>query len=434
MEFKVHNPANLPTIDYRKINPIQGNLKDLKTENYEKLKASILEHGFVIPAFLWKPNKNEDCIIDGESFSIKKGSFYNLDSHQRVRVLIKELAKPYEIPYVLIYAENFKDAKKKLLLISSHYGTITQEGFESFSFDIDVEWIKQMTFFDNLIIDPPNQEVAKDDDFTYSDDVKTQIKLGDIFEIGQHRLMCGDATDRNHVEKLMNGRRAYLIFTDPPYGVSYGSNQAEIQKKSGAFSKSRKNTKIENDNYSAKQLSEKLWGPAFKNYYDFAKDDCSFYLTMCQGGDQMMMMMMMMMMAEKWQIKHELIWMKNAAVFSMGRLDYDYQHEPILFGWKKKHNFYGKGQFLKSVWQINKPHKSDLHPTMKPIALMENAFLNSSKPGDLVCDYFSGSGSTMLAAEQTKRICYGMEIMPVYCQIIINRMLKHDPKLIVKKV
>jgi DNA modification methylase len=225
-----------------------------------------------------------------------------------------------------------------------------------------------------------------------------------------------------------------LIFTDPPYGVSYGSNQAEIQKKSGAFSKSRKNTKIENDNYSAKQLSEKLWGPAFKNYYDFAKDDCSFYLTMCQGGDQMMMMMMMMMMAEKWQIKHELIWMKNAAVFSMGRLDYDYQHEPILFGWKKKHNFYGKGQFLKSVWQINKPHKSDLHPTMKPIALMENAFLNSSKPGDLVCDYFSGSGSTMLAAEQTKRICYGMEIMPVYCQIIINRMLKHDPKLIVKKV
>ena len=141
---------------------------------------------------------------------------------------------------------------------------------------------------------------------------------------------------------------------------------------------------------------------------------------MCQGGDQMIMTMMMMR-SEHWQIKHELIWVKSSPVFSMGRLDYDYQHEPILFGWKKNHKFYGQGEFLKSVWEIPKPSKSLEHPTMKPIALMVNAILNSSQRDELVCDLFLGSGSTLIACEQTNRICYGMEIDPQYCQVIVDR-------------
>ena len=136
------------------------------------------------------------------------------------------------------------------------------------------------------------------------------------------------------------------------------------------------------------------------------------------------MMMMMMMMKENWQIKHELIWVKSSPVFSMGRLDYDYQHEPILFGWKKKHNFYGKGKFLKSIWEIPKPSKSDLHPTMKPIELIENALLNSSVNDNIVVDIFLGSGSTLIACEKTGRVCYGMEIDPHYCSVIIERYKK----------
>ena len=151
---------------------------------------------------------------------------------------------------------------------------------------------------------------------------------------------------------------------------------------------------------------------------------------MCQGGDQMMMMMMM---SEHWQVKHELIWVKSSPVFSMGRLDYDYQHEPILFGWKKKHNFYGKGEFLKSIWEIPKPSKSDLHPTMKPIALIENCLLNSSKENDLIIDPFLGSGSTMVAAHQLNRKCFGIEIDEKYCHIILDRMLKLDPTIEITK-
>ena len=154
---------------------------------------------------------------------------------------------------------------------------------------------------------------------------------------------------------------------------------------------------------------------------------------MCRGGDQMMMMMMMMMMmSEHWQIKHELIWLKSSPVFSMGRLDYDYQHEPILYGWKKTHKFYGGGQFKKSIWEIAKPSKSELHPTMKPIALIENALLNSSKRSDIILDLFGGSGSTLIACEQTNRKCRMMEIDPLYCEVICNRYTALTGKKAVK--
>jgi len=105
----------------------------------------------------------------------------------------------------------------------------------------------------------------------------------------------------------------------------------------------------------------------------------------------------------------------------MGRLDYDYKHEPILFGWKKKHKFYGGGEFKNSIWEVPKPNKSELHPTQKPIAIIENALLNSSKPKDVCLDLFLGSGSTLIACQQTNRICYGMEIDPIYIDVILKR-------------
>lgn len=203
-----------------------------------------------------------------------------------------------------------------------------------------------------------------------------------------------------------------MVFTDPPYSVNY-------EKKTQEIFKDKSYNKIMNDEMSVKDISEQIWRPCFKNMYANAKDDCSFYMTMPQGGDQMMMMMMMM--SEHWQIKHELIWVKSSPVFSMGRLDYDYQHEPILYGWKEKHNFYGNGQFLKSIWEIPKPSKSDLHPTMKPIALIENALLNSSLRENIVLDLFGGSGSTMIACEKLGRCCRMMEIDPAYCDVIVKR-------------
>ena len=162
---------------------------------------------------------------------------------------------------------------------------------------------------------------------------------------------------------------------------------------------------------------------ALKEKFENAKDDCPIYVTMPQGGTHMMMMMMKMR-DSGWQVKHELIWVKNSPTFSMGRLNYDYQHEPILYGWKKTHKWVGKGKFNKSIWEIDKPKKCDLHPTMKPIELIENALLNSSEENDIILDLFGGSGSTLIACEKNNRNARLMELDPHYCDVIRKRYTK----------
>ena len=129
--------------------------------------------------------------------------------------------------------------------------------------------------------------------------------------------------------------------------------------------------------------------------------------------------MMMMMQKAGWQTKHELIWLKNNIV--LGRCDYNYKHEPILFGWADSHRYYGKGQFQSSVWEVAKPMQNKLHPTMKPVELIENALLNSSAEGDIVMDLFGGSGSTLIACEKTGRVCRMMELSPRYVDVIVRR-------------
>ncbi len=276
----------------------------------------------------------------------------------------------------------------------------------------------------------PEEGLTDDDEIP--EKVETICKTGDLWQLGNHRLLCGDAIKKEDVERLMQGEKADMVFIDPPYAVDYGRDQEELQRLSGGkFSKTRKSSRIQGDNLSIQETAENLWKPAFGNMFAVAEDNCSFYMTMCQGGDQMMMMMMMMM-SQHWQIKHELIWVKSSAVFSMGRLDYDYQHEPILFGWKKKHEFYGNGQFTKSVWEIPKPNKSDLHPTMKPIALIENALQNSSRLNDNILDLFGGSGSTLIACEKLGRRCYMMEIDEHYCDVIRTRWEAFTGKKAVK--
>jgi DNA modification methylase len=219
----------------------------------------------------------------------------------------------------------------------------------------------------------------------------------------------------------MDGVKADCVFTDPPYNVAIGSKNAVLNEMNHAKRGHRVETEIAGDKgLTDAEIGEQLWKPAFQNMADHAKDDCSIYVTMPQGGTHMMMMMMMMADA-CWQVKHELMWLKNQPTFSMGRLDYDYKHEPIMYGWKKTHNFYGKGKFTKSVWEIDKPRESKLHPTMKPIELIANALENSTKENDCVLDVFGGSGSTLIACEQLNRKCYMCELDPKYCDVIIQR-------------
>ena len=270
------------------------------------------------------------------------------------------------------------------------------------------------------------QEV-QEDDFDEEPPEEPTSKLGDIYQLGEHRLMCGDSTNAEHVAKLMDGAKADMVFTDPPYNVNYADKNIFLNN---ADKGNRIQDDIENDHAGSDETAKNdLWLPAFKNMIDNSADDCSVYVTMPQGGTHMMMMMMSAQEAG-WQVKHELIWVKNNHV--LGRVDYLYKHEPILFGWKDKHKFYGNGEHTKSVWEIPKPQKSDLHPTMKPIALIANALLNSSQEEDNILDVFGGSGSTLIACEQLNRKCYMMEMSPKYVDVIIKRWEEYTGKKAVK--
>src|SRR3990167_9967344 len=157
MNIKIHNPNKLSTIDYRKVIPFQGTLKDLSKKNYEKLKKSIIEHGFFVPMFLWK----------------KGIVFYAIDTHQRLNILKNENARPYELPYILIEAKDEQEAKKKLLVISSQYGTITQEGIDAFSFDLDPDWLRDNVHFDALTEWDATPEI--EDDYEPPAEIVTDI-------------------------------------------------------------------------------------------------------------------------------------------------------------------------------------------------------------------------------------------------------------------
>lgn len=252
------------------------------------------------------------------------------------------------------------------------------------------------------------KEVVEDE---VPEQVETRCKRGDIWKLGEHRLMCGDSTVITDVEKLMGGQKADLLFTDPPYGVSY-------EKKTKEVLKSKSYTKIQNDDLTLDQFQDFLYD-VFTNAFSSLKNTSSYYVFSCQGGDQEMMMMMMMRQAGI-PCRHQIIWVKDAPVFSMGRLDYDYKHEPILYGWVKKHDFQRKGEQDKSVWEYKRT-ANKLHPTMKPVELIANALLNSTKETENVLDLFGGSGSTLIACEQLNRKCFMMELDEHYCDVIIQR-------------
>lgn len=280
-------------------------------------------------------------------------------------------------------------------------------------------------------------------------------KRGNVYRLGEHFLMCGDSTKPEDMEALMQGEKADLFLTDPPYNVAVGSKNAFLNtyQKAGRITED-----IAGDSgMTDEQIGETLWRPAFIQARNNAKDSCACYITMPQGGTHMMMMMMMN--AAGWQVKHELIWIKNAPTFSLGRLDYDYQHEPILYGWNKTHKFYSEdyeksimeediadidgmdekaakkllkrmfcGDFATSIIREDKPRKCDLHPTMKPVKLFGRLIKNSTRKGDIVLDLFGGSGTTIIACEQLRRKCYMMEYDPRYVDVIIARWEKETGK------
>ncbi|MFA6185355.1 MAG: site-specific DNA-methyltransferase [Candidatus Shapirobacteria bacterium] len=237
------------------------------------------------------------------------------------------------------------------------------------------------------------------------------IKKGDLIALGDHLLLCGDATDKSSVEKLLADKKIKLILTDVPYGVAY------VESKN-CFAKSKKDRKIiANDQVQSEQSYKQFTQQWLEIVKPFLSPKNTYYIF---NSDRMLFALKNALDDSNFKFCQLLIWVKNHAV--IGRMDYLPQHELIVYGWYGTHQFFKSKD--KSVLAFPKPNKSPLHPTMKPISLLRHLILNSSQIGDYVYDCFGGSGSTLIACEQTKRKCLMVEIDPEYCQVIIDRFKK----------
>lgn len=243
---------------------------------------------------------------------------------------------------------------------------------------------------------------AEEDNYTEPEKLKPRVKPGEIWQLGEHRLMCGDSTKKDDVARLMNGEKADMVFTDPPYNINYGNI------KHSKF----KVREIENDNMD-KPSFIKFYNKFIENIKVFCKG--CVYMCACQGANGRLMFI------EADKILHNsttIIWNKDQ--FTLGRGKYQNKYEPIWFGWVESGIDFTDDRTLANVWDIKRPKKSELHPTMKPIELISTAL--SHNPGSkTVLDLFGGSGSTLIACEQLNRKCYMMELAEHYCDVIINR-------------
>lgn len=246
------------------------------------------------------------------------------------------------------------------------------------------------------------------------------IDFGDMFELGDHKLICGDAKDSAIVKRLIGTEKVMLVLTDPPYGVAY------VEGKAGFNNTKKKNKIIANDHEQTEEEYQQFTSDWITAVKPFLATKNSFYIF---NSDKMIFALREGMKDASIRFTQLLIWIKNNVV--VGRLHYLPQHELIAYGWHGSHEFVKSKD--KSVLVYPKPNKSSLHPTMKPVGLLRNLILNSSRIGDYVYDPFGGSGSTLIACEQTKRKCLMVELDSEYCQIIIDRFEK-VAKIKAKKV
>lgn len=256
---------------------------------------------------------------------------------------------------------------------------------------------------------------TSEDDYQIPKEIETDILPGDIFEIGAHRLICGDSTKTESFERLLKGRLVDLVVTDPPYNVNYeGGTKDRLT--------------ISNDNMKEDEFYNFLLD-FYKSLQEFTKNGAAWYVWHASSE--------IVNFAKAFKdagllLKQQLIWVKNSIV--MGRQDYQWKHEPCLYGWKSgaAHAWYSDRK-QSTVLEFDRPQRNEEHPTMKPVLLMAHLIKNSSKQGDIVADAFGGSGTTMVACQQLNRSCYMVEYDPKYCQVILERMINLIPGISIKK-
>lgn len=287
----------------------------------------------------------------------------------------------------------------------------TLKSLDALDFDLDAIGFSQDDL-DKMIAEPLPAEGLTDPD-AVPENVETRCKPGDLWILGNHRLLCGDSTNIKDVERVMAGEMADCIWTDPPYNVAVcgGTRDFGDKKNHG------KGPRIANDKMGDAEFRDFLRA-TYACMFAVTKPGAAIYVA---HADTEGINFRSAFIEAGFLLKQCLIWAKQQFVF--GRSDYHWQHEPILYGWKEgaAHEFYGERN-QSTVWNVDRPMRSDKeHPTQKPVALVEKAIMNSSRPGQLLFEPFTGGGSTLIASEKTGRRCFGMELDPKYCDVILAR-------------
>ena len=386
----MNTQMNLQRIPVEKLKPAKYNpRKDLKPGDaaYEKIKKSLHTYGYVDPV-IW--NEVTGNIVGG---------------HQRFKVLTAEGAK--EIDCVVVHIEDPQDEKALNIALNKAVGEWEPVALAELLQDLQSSGYEMdCTGFDAAEIDDLFSKVhdkdVKDDDCEINpDEVKPFVEPGDVWMLGKHRMVCGDSTKAEDVNLLMDGVKANLVVTDPPYNVAYQSADGKS---------------IQNDSMGDEAFYEFLLA-AFKNMASHMAEGGSAYIF---HADTEGLNFRRAFKEAGFHISGVCIWVKNSLV--LGRSPYQWQHEPVLYGWlpNGKHKWFSDRK-QSTIWNFDKPKKNGDHPTMKPIPLVAYPIKNSSAPNAVVLDLFGGSGSTLIACEETDRICRTMELDPKYASVIVQR-------------
>lgn len=412
-EITIYNLGNLPTAPLDLFCELQEDFKVSDPDKLAKLQMLIITRGFKYAFKAWRD---------------PAGKLWIIDAHQRRKALIALRKSGFvipEIPYEPIYAENKKEAVEEIAAYNSEFAKKNPDTLLFKKYDIDSDTLERFNLpFEAKTLDlgMSKQPLFGEDvpDGVHEDEEDLQIPSGDIYLtrpgdiwlLGKHRLMCGDCREKKAVSELMNGQLADLCVTDPPYNVSYQGDTAEQL--------TIDNDSMENDTFLV------FLRQVFSYMFQVMKPGAGIYVFHAdsEGGN-----FRVAFKQAGFKFAQCCIWAKNS--ICLGRQDYQWQHEPILYGWKPgaAHTWYSDRKQT-TIWNFDKPQRNAVHPTMKPIALMAYPVENSSVPGSIVIDFFSGSGSTIMACQQVDRICYAMEIDPRYADATVHRfktMFKNQP-------
>ena len=417
-KIEIFNLGNIPTAPLDSFFELQEDFKKSDPDKLSKLQMLILTRGFKYSFKVWRDPENGRLMI--------------IDAHQRRKALLGLRKYGYEIPdipYEEIQAATKQEAVEEIAAYNSEFAQknpdtilfekykISEDTLSTFNLGFELKKHDFNIGGDKLFPTEHDASEVQEDSAVFTLP-KTEDEVfahtGDVFLLGDNRLMCGDCRSKKDVITLMNGHKADMILTDPPYNVNYeGGNEDKL---------TIQNDSMENDMFA------RFLRSCFEIMFSILKLGGSFYVFHADSEGENFRRALREV---GFKIAQCCVWVKNSLV--MGRQDYQWQHEPCLYGWKPgAAHFWNSDRKQTTVWNFDKPQANRIHPTMKPVALMAYPICNSTKHGDVVVDMFSGSGSTIMACQQTDRIGYAMEIDPKYVAASVRRFVAMFPQLPVR--